>query len=193
MHIVFILIICLSGSVMGLVLTAFSVGTGAPLFVRQLNGWSFSPRIGAADIDPYARARLFSEGGLPLASGEGFALQARSDNEGAPLDSACQYQLASPFPVARYWTITLVDRSGKLIPNLAERTGFTSSEIIRNHEGRFSIEISPDPQPGNWLPTSRPAGAFEVILRFYETPLAATATQLDIRTLPTLRKTGCPA
>lgn len=178
---------------MGLALTAFAVGSGAPLFVRQLNGWSFSPRIGAPDIDPYARARLFSEGGLPLASGEGFALQTRIDNEGAPLESSCQYQLASPFPVARYWTITLVDRSGKLVSNLAERTGFTSSEIVRNHEGRFSIEIGPDPQVGNWLPTGRGTGAFEVILRFYETPLAATATQLDIRTLPTLRKTGCPA
>ena len=178
---------------MGLALTAFAVGPGAPLFVPKLNGWSFSPRIGAPDIDPYARARLFSEGGLPLASGEGFALQTRIDNEGSLLDSACQYRLTSPFPVARYWTITLVDRNGKLVPNLAERTGFTSSEIVRNHEGRFSIEISPSPQAGNWLPTGSNSGAFEVILRFYETPLAATATQLDIRTLPTLRKTGCPA
>lgn len=193
MHIVFILIICLSGSIVGLALTAFAVGSGAPLFVRQLNGWSFSPRIGAADIDPYARARLFSEGGLPLASGEGFALQARSDSDGAPLDSSCQYQLASPFPIARYWTVTLVDRSGRLMPNLAERTGFTSSEIVRTHEGLFSIEIGPVPQAGNWLPTGRNTGAFEVILRFYETPLAATATQLDSRTLPTLRKKGCSA
>lgn len=193
MRLVLILIVVLAGLAAGVGLTAFAIGGGAPYLVRQMQGWEFSPRIGSPDIDPYARARLFAEGELPLAAGEGYTLRTHGDIDGAPLEAACRYRLSSPFPPARYWTVTLTDRSGRVVPNLAERTGFTSAEIIRQHDGRFSIEIGPEPLAGNWLPTGRKSGGFEIVLRFYETPLAATATILDARTMPTLRKIGCPA
>lgn len=193
MRLLLILFVVVLGIAAGLGLTAFAIGAGAPYLVRQVQGWEFSPRVGSPEIDPYARARLFSEGELPLAAGEGYTLRARRDLDGAPLDAACHYRLSSPFPSARYWTVTLTDRSGRLVPNLAERTGFTSAEIVRRHDGPFTLEIGPEPLAGNWLPTGRKAGGFEIILRFYETPLAATATILDARTMPTLSKIGCPA
>lgn len=193
MRLVLLLLVMIAGGAAGLGLTAFAVGEGAPIFVRHFRGWEFSARIGAADIDPYARARLFAEGELPLAAGEGYTLRTRKDDAGALLDTACTYRLSSPFPPARYWTVTAVDSKGRLIPNLAERTSFTSAEITRTHEGRFSFEIGPDPLPGNWLPTGRTRQGFELVLRFYETPLAATATLLDIRTMPSLHKIGCPS
>lgn len=183
----------LSGILMGLALTNLSVGAWSDLFVTHQRNWAFSPRIGAPDIDPYARARLFSEGELPLASGEGFTLRARFDDNGAVLDRLCSYRLSAPFPAARFWTLTLTDQSGRLVSNLAERHGFTSGEIVRSHDGAFAIEIAPDASAGNWLPTGAEPGRFELLLRFYETPLAATATQLDPRTLPRLQKTGCRA
>lgn len=191
MRLVLILIVVILGLAAGLGLTAFSIGSGAPYLVRQVQGWEFSPRIGSTDIDPYARARLFSEGELPLASGEGYALRARRDADGMLLEQRCHYRLASPFPTSRYWTVALTDPSGRVVPNLSERTGFTSAEIIRSHEGHFTIEIAPEPQAGNWLPTGRKGERFELALRFYETPLAATATLLDTRLMPTLRKIGC--
>jgi len=193
MRLVLILIVVLAGIAAGVGLTTFAIGGGAPYLVRQMHGWEFSPRIGSPDIDPYARARLFAEGELPLAAGEGYTLRTHADVDSAPLDAACRYRLSSPFPPARYWTVTLTDRSGRVVANLAERIAFTSAEIVRQHDGRFSIEIGPEPLPGNWLPTGRKSGGFEIVLRFYETPLAATATILDARTMPTLRKIGCPA
>jgi hypothetical protein len=193
MRLVLILIVIILGLAGGVGLTAFSIGPGAPFLARQVHGWEFSPRIGSPEIDPYARARLFSEGELPLAAGEGYTLRAHKDVDGAALEQRCHYALSSPFPTARDWTVTLTDSSGRVIPNLSERIAFTSAEIIRTHEGRFTIEISPDPQAGNWLPTGQKNGHFELVLRFYETPLAATATLLDPRTMPTLRKIACPA
>lgn len=193
MRLVLILIVAILGLASGLGLTAFSIGPGASYLVKQVQGWEFSPRVGSPDIDPYARARLFSEGELPLASGEGYTLRTQRDIDGAMLEQRCHYSLASPFPTARYWTVTLTDPTGRVVPNLSERVGFTSAEIIRTHEGRFTIEIAPEPQAGNWLPTGQKAGRFELVLRFYETPLAATATLLDTRSMPILRKIGCGA
>jgi hypothetical protein len=151
---------------------------GPSAFPHALTGgWLFLPRQGSPEIDPYSRARMFHEGELPLAAGEGFALRARADSDGNTLSSACEYRLWAPFPAARYWTVTLVDAAGRLVPNLAERHGFTSAEIVRPAEGPFTIEIGPEPLPGN---------------RLYETPLAATATQLDPRTIPRLSRIRCP-
>lgn len=192
MRLVLILTIILLALAVGLGLTRFATGPGARYLVQDVEGWEFSPRIGAPEIDPYARARLFSDGELPLAAGEGYALRRRNDADGIRLDSHCRYRLSSPFPSARYWTATLSDRTGYLVKNLAERSSFTSAEIVRSHDGTFTIEIGPDPLVGNWLPTRRTDGPFELILRFYETPLSATATQFDPRSIPTLRRLACP-
>lgn len=191
MRFLLLLIVALAGLAGGLGLTWFAVAGQHDMPQKVLQGWAFNPRIGAADIDPYSRARLFHEGELPLASGEGFALRARADHEGQPLSRRCAYRLVSPFPAARYWTVTLTDGQGRLIANLAERHGFTSAEIVRPAEGPFSISIGPEPLAGNWLPTGREPGPFLLTIRFYETPLAATATQLDVRALPRLTRIGC--
>ncbi|WP_284178651.1 DUF1214 domain-containing protein [Rhabdaerophilum sp. SD176] len=192
MRLLLLLIVALAGLASGGALTFLAVA-GPTAFPHALTGgWLFLPRQGAPEIDPYARARMFYEGELPLAAGEGFALRARADSDGKTLSSRCEYRLWAPFPTARYWTVTLVDGAGRLVPNLAERHGFTSAEIIRPAEGPFTIEIGPEPLPGNWLPTGRPEQDIQIIIRLYETPLAATATQLDPRTIPRLSRIRCP-
>jgi hypothetical protein len=193
MRLLLILLIIFLGLAAGTALTVYLTGPGSTLFSRRVGQWVFSPTAGDVSIDPYTRARLFAEGGLPLAAGEGYTLRTRRDATGAPLEGRCSYHLSSPFPPARYWTVTLTDGAGRLPTNLSKRQGFTSAEIIRDSGGAFGIEIGPAPLAGNWLPTLPFTGAIEVFLRFYETPLSATATQFDERTLPVLTKTGCPA
>lgn len=186
------LITLLAGIIAGAALTSLSVGSHSNLFVTKMLAWEFSPRVGSSEIDPYTRARLFFEGELPLAAGEGYTLRARTDVAGAPLDRMCRYRVASPLPAARYWTLTLTDPHGRVLANLAQRYSLTSAEILRASDGTFSILIGPDAMAGNWLPTGREQGRFEIMLRLYETPLAATATHIDPRTMPRLEKLGCP-
>lgn len=190
-----IILVCLTlaaGFAGGLTLTRLSVGAAAPMLATRIGVWTFAPRIGAPEIDPYSRARLFADGELPLAAGEGFSLVARRAGNDAVLDRRCRFRLTGAMPQARYWTLTLMDPRGRLLDNLVGRHAFTSAEIIRAHDGTFSIEIGPEPMAGNWLPTGGAAGPFILMLRLYETPLSATATVLEPRLVPRLEHHGCP-
>jgi hypothetical protein len=193
MRVLLVLIAVIAGLAGGIALAAFAIGPGSSILANRIGAWEFSPRVGAPNIDPYARARLFTEGELPLAAGEGYALRASRDRNGEVLDGGCRYRVSSPVPNARFWSITLVDPSGRLIPNLAERHSFTSGEIVRSGSGQFAVEIGPEPVPGNWLPTNGRMGRFIIIFRFYETPLSAPATTLEPEGLPRIELIGCSA
>lgn len=157
---------------------------------QRLGPWEFSARVGAVDIDPYRRARLFVEGELPLASGEGFALHARTDSAGQALDGRCRYRVSGAMPVARFWSLTLSRLDGLTIPHPTARAGFTSSEIVRQLGTRDTIEIGAEPLAGNWLPA--PAqGPFALVFRFYDTALSASATRLESRMVPGIERLEC--
>jgi hypothetical protein len=72
-----------------------------------------------------------------------------------------------------------------------ERSGFTSSEVLRDAEGRFEIAIARMPQPGNWLQAPE-SGRLRAILRLYDTPVAGSLSWLDPGSLPAVRREGCP-
>lgn len=188
----FALVLCvLAALVAGGAATLRAVTPKSGLVAAHLGPWRFAAHIGAADADPYVRARLFLSGELPVAAGQGYTLRAYEDSTGATLDRRCTYRLGAPFPNARYFTLTLTDKDGRVVPNLVERYSFTSSEIIRREGGAFDFILSPEPSSGNWLPTGTLSGPFALDLRFYDTPLAATATQLHADTLPRVQKLGC--
>ena len=187
-----LLLSVLIGIGIGLGLTSLVVQRGIAFDVVRLGPWEFVPRAGSSDMSPYRRTRLFVDGELPLASGEGYALTARHDPENTVLSGRCRYRVTGPVAPARFWTLTLTTPEGNIVANAAERYGFTSAEILRETDGHFSIEIGPDPLAGNWLP-SKAGQDFVLTFRFYETPLSATATLLDARAVPVLSKTGCTA
>lgn len=191
MRLLLILTTIILGLLAGSWMTLQMTGPAAHLVARKVGQWYFEPHAGAPTADPYTRARVFTTGELPLATGEGYLLRTDRDSSGEPLVSSCSYRLSGPFPPARYWTAMVFDPSGRPLPNLADRHGFTSAEVVRGTGTRFAIEIGPEPLAGNWLPLAARTGAFVVLLRFYETPLSATATQFDARTLPALDRTGC--
>ena len=66
---------------------------------------------------------------------------------------AASSTLSGITPAARFWTVTLYDLDGRLVPNAVDRYGFTSQEIARHADGSFEIVIAPRARPGNWLPT----------------------------------------
>jgi hypothetical protein len=135
-----------------------------------IGAWTFWPRVGTASIDPYARAIIARTGELPIASGDGVAFYAWSGKGGRALDGRCDVTLSGITPQARYWTITLYDLEGRLVPNSVQRYGFTSQEIIRKADGTFEIVVGPRVRPGNWLPTGG-VERYVLVLRLYDTPV----------------------
>lgn len=177
--------------VLGLGTVYWSVRDTFPLGRMQTQGWVAYPNLGSRTIDPYARAILARTGEIPLALGEGIALVAEVDGDGRPLDAACRYRIAGLTPAARYWTLTLYGPDGRPVRTPLERSGFTSSEVLRDAEGRFEIAIARMPQPGNWLQAPE-AGRLRAILRLYDTPVAGSLSWLDPGSLPAVRREGCP-
>ncbi len=180
---------------------ALGVGVSSAYFVLEgeypvggvrAGPWKAWPQVGSRDADPYARSIIAREAEIPLATGEGLALTASADSTGRALDSACTYRLGATAPQARLWTLTLYGADGALVPSELERSGFTSAEILRDVRGRFSVMLSRDLQPGNWLklPT---AGSFNLVLRLYDSPLAAGSASLNEGALPAIERVECSA
>ena len=76
-----------------------------------------APRLRAAANCRSVRATALHSSPLPTTTGR-------------PLDGRCIVTLTGTTPPARFWTITLYDLDGRLVPNAADRYGFTSQEIV---------------------------------------------------------------
>lgn len=178
------------GLVLGLAATYYSVDRGLGFGAVRAGPWTAWPRAGSVEIDPYARAALSRTGEAPLGQAEGLSLVAATDTAGNPLRGNCVYTVAGTMPPARYWTISVLTREGRVVPNSANRHGFTSSEILRRAGGAFSIVLARDAQPGNWLPTGNATGLL-LVLRAYDSPISATASALTQQGLPAIERMSC--
>ncbi|GJD53645.1 hypothetical protein OPKNFCMD_6422 [Methylobacterium crusticola] len=193
----------------GLVVYALGLGAGLGLASANwatrgrypfggiaLNAWTAWPRIGSRDADPYVRAIHARTGEIPIALGEGLLLTALTDDAGRRLDPSCRYAIAGATPPARAWTLTVERRRrAKAAPEAGgppPRTGFTSTEILRDRSGRFAIALSPTVQPGNWLPMPAGDGSIRLVLRLYDTPVAASTGVLEREGVPSITREGCP-
>ena len=107
------------------------------------------------------------------------------------LDGRCVVTLSGITPAARFWTLTLYDPDGRLVPNAADRYGFTSQEIARNADGSFEIAIAPRARPGNWLPTGG-IDRYVVVLRLYDTPVGVATRTAKDAPMPAVTQGSCP-
>jgi len=176
---------------LGLSATYYVLGDEPPFGRLRVGPWKAWPSLGSADADPYMRAILAQRSEIPLALGEGLGFTAVTDNEGRPLDSACTYRIGSVVPTARLWTLTIYDQNGQLPKTELGRSGFTSAEILRDKQDRFTIALSRSLQDGNWLQLPD-AGHFSIVLRLYDTPGAA-GTGLSESVFPTIERLECGA
>ena len=154
--------------------------------------WRAWPQVGSRDADPYARAIVTRRAEIPLALGEGLALTAVADSEGNRLDLGCSYRVGAVTPQARLWTLAIYDGSGAPVTSELGRSGITSAEVLRDSEGRFNVALSRAAQAGNWLQLPG-AGRFTIMLRLYDTPVAAGSAAFDAATLPRIEKLECGA
>ena len=179
------------GSLIGLVLTAIAIQNGGGIGETRVGAWRVSPDEGSADPNPYQRAVLARTGILPMSNGQGLALTATRDEAGRKLDRSCSFTVAGPVPRARFWTLGVVDAEGYPLANAADRQFFTSDDIVRDETGAFSIVLSPEAAPGNWLPLSG-RGPFVLTLRLYDSGIGPGRSGLADLPVPTLTAIRCP-
>ncbi|QRE72678.1 DUF1214 domain-containing protein [Methylobacterium aquaticum] len=188
------------GATLGLASANWATRGRYPFGGVTLNAWTAWPKIGSREADPYVRAIHARTGEIPLALGEGLLLTALTDDAGRRLDPSCRYRVAGATPPARAWTLT-VERGRHPKPAEAQaatpqpgpppRTGFTSTEVLRDRDGRFSVVVSPDVQPGNWLPMPDGDGSIRLVLRLYDTPVAASTGVLEREGVPSITREDC--
>jgi hypothetical protein len=138
-------------------------------------GWLYLPsRVGAYGTDYLLRAQLAILGIGANTPAEAVYPTALADSTGALLTGANSYRLVfrpGHLPPARgFWSITMYDFDGFLVPNAAQRysLGPTHPPLVRRGDGSIVIAIQrtrPTERDVNWLPA--PAGGFRLSLRLY--------------------------
>ncbi len=180
------------GTALGLGVTELVVSRGLDPGAVAVGPWMARPQVGTVAIDPYARADLARSGRLPLAANEGLTFTATTDDTGYRLVRNCVYRLSGISPSARLWTLTASGADGNIMDDPAHRSAFTSTDVVRDLDGRFAIAIAPTARPGNWLPVAG-EGTLTLSLRLYDTPLAGNANEVAAATLPTITRQACSA
>lgn len=179
------------GTVLGLALTAAAVRHGRRIGSVTIGSWSVSPGEGTLDVNPYQRADFARTGVIPMAAGQGVALTATRDAAGHRLSLGCTYAVGGSVPRSRFWTLGVADAAGYPLDNPAQRYAFTSADILRDADGSFSVALSSDPQPGNWLPL-RGIGRFSVVLRLYDSVVPGLGRrELAALSVPSITTVGC--
>jgi hypothetical protein len=177
-------------AIVGLGTTWLTLTRGVAFGSLTIGAWTAWPKSGSQDIDPYAHAGIARAGELPIGIGDGVAFYARGDQAGHGFDGRCTFSISGTTPAARFWTVTLYDANGRLVANTLDRHGFTSQEVVRETDGRFTIAVAPQARPGNWLPTGG-IERFVLVWRLYDTPIGVAATTIGEGPMPTVTRKGC--
>jgi hypothetical protein len=184
-------LICLAlGAWLGLTWTYFSVAEGLGFGAVQAGPWTAWPKSGSSEADPYARAVVSRTGEVPLGQAEGISFLASQDDRGEALNGRCSYVISGSVPPARYWTLTVLSPSGRLVDNIAKRYGVTSAEIYRRFDGQFEIFVSRAVHAGNWLPSGA-VDRFVLMFRLYDTSISAAAAGLEKTSMPQIARERC--
>lgn len=170
----------------GLASAWYMVEKGSPLTTERSGPWITWTQAGRADADPYTRAHFARRGMLPMSAAIGQTYEARTDSDGQALYSTCEYVVQGPEIDAPFWSLSVFDDKGNLIPNAAERYGFNSATLMRTPGGNFGITLARNARPGNWIPTGG-AGRLSVQLMIEE----PRTSDRDPPTLPEIRRIAC--
>jgi hypothetical protein len=180
----------LLAAAIGLGATWMTLTRGVAFGAMTIGAWTAWPKKGSVDIDPYARAVIARTGELPVGAGDGVAFYARGDDSGNVFDGRCTFVVSGMSPAARYWTLTLYDPLGRLVANAIDRHGFTSTEILRDADGRFVINVGPRARPGNWLPSGG-IERFVLVWRLYDTPIGVASLTTKEGPMPAIVRKSC--
>lgn len=133
----------------------WTVSHGLSASTVRFGPWVFWFRQGTADADPYTIAHVAREGTLPITAASAMTFTATRDSAGARLAGECTYDVRGYSIPALWWSIAAYRIDGEAMPNKTGRSSFTSANIAAAPDGSFLLHLSPQVQPGNWLPAER--------------------------------------
>lgn len=166
----------------------YMIEMGSRLTTVKAGPWVSWPAAGTVNADPYTRARTVRHGSLPISGNVARTFEARTDDTGQRLHSSCDYIVQGNMMHDGWWSLSVYDDQGRLIPNAADRYAFNSSTIARSADGSFLVSLARDARPGNWLPTGG-AGRLSLVLTLLE--VADDFDQVAESVLPEIRKVAC--
>ncbi len=170
----------------------YALERGLPMTTREAGPWSIWHEAGQTNADPYTAAYVARAGWLPITSSHALYYVARKDSDGNPLTAECTYLLSGARLDAQWWSLGLFDADGRPIPNKARRFAFNSSNTVRNADGSFTIWLSREAKPGNWLPSTRGDDNMLVLRIFGPGKAEEAQSENEIeRSLPKIKRISC--
>lgn len=177
--------------ILGLGSSWYMMERGSPLSTVTVGPWVSWVAAGRTDADPYTRAHEARLGILPLSTENSQTFIARQDSDGRTLHSSCDYTITGQEIPNFWWSLTVFDADGRLIPNVLGRATFTSDTMAISPDGSFTVTLSRDAHPGNWLPVGG-AGRLALAFTVLDLGTRAVAQEGEIeRMVPTITRRGC--
>ncbi len=151
--------------------------------------WKTGSKVGTADASVATRASVALRGVLALPEREAIYFNAAQDSSGRKLTGKCSYRVTGGSMDARWWSLTLYDSKGYLIPNPASVYSLGSAALSPEEASDWKVEIARTRQGAHWIamPDDQP---FELTLRAYHPSqklLAARGTAM----LPRIERKEC--
>lgn len=172
--------------------SCYMVDAGTRLTTEASGPWVTWTAASRTDADPYTRTHFARLGALPLSTEVARLYIATSDSDGNRLHSSCEYLLEGRDIASHWWSITVYDGDGRLIPNAADRYSFTSDTVALHPDGSFTVALARDARPENWLPVG---GAGQLSVAFHAIDLGTLAVARDgdpvAELLPSIKRTTC--
>ena len=180
----------IAGLVLGFGWAVHSVRAGSLSSGERIGAWQTGRDFGTMDQSASTRAVVALRGLLALPASEARYYTADVDDGGQQLAGNCTYRLTGGALAAQFWTVTLYDAAGYLVPNAANVFSSGSMTMPPAEQRRWTILVAPTRQPGRWLPTVGKADAFALTLRAY-LPADGGKGNFTAAELPSIRKEGC--
>lgn len=179
----------LVGLAAGAGIAAWEVRSGALGSGESIGSWVTGSDFGTARASAKTRAIVALRGLLALPASEARYYTAANDDSGRALDGHCRYRLSGGTIPARWWSVTVYDGAGYLVKNDVGVYSLESAALGAAEQGRWSIVVAPDRQPGHWLPTGG-IDHFELTLRTY-LPADGGRGNLSRAQLPAITRESC--
>lgn len=130
--------------------------------------WRTSLTAGTQTSGMYSRALNAVAGIGSMRPSEALYFMANTDSDGEPLSHASTYRIEGQDPDAQWWSlVAYAGIYGSLIPNPLNIYSVSMTTVTRNPDGSWTVRLSRQKQPDNWLPLAEQDTRLTLIFRCF--------------------------